>query len=343
MFVRDLGLFGELSWRHEATHVRLGARLDRIDREARAADSFIVGIAGARGDTIRQNYIAFNGPAAGETTRDDTAGAANLTVDHDLSPALTAHLGLGLTRMAPTATESYRAFLSNPSGIADLGNPDLGPETKQEIEAGLRYTTDDLRFSAQLFYAHVDDYITRRRILVTPTQIFSFRNAEARFYGGEAAFVWTPATVPGWSLTGTASSVRGKDLTTDTQQAGLPPWNATVTTRYQHTRGDQLYWIALEAAHTAGKINPNPTEAALFRDTDSYTLVSLRVGVRLNRRLTLEASLENLLDEEYYNYLTARAATGPSSTMAPAANTLAPGDNVPGVGRSLNLSARWRF
>ncbi len=174
---RDLGVFGELTWQRDANRIRFGARLDRVHREARAADSSIVGIPGARGDTIRQNYVAFNGPAAGITTRNHTTGATNLTFERDLSPALTARLGLGLTRMAPTETEAYRAFLSNPSGVADLGNPDLDPETKQEIEVGLRYATADLRLSAQVFYARVDDYIARRRILVTPTQIFSFRNA----------------------------------------------------------------------------------------------------------------------------------------------------------------------
>lgn len=345
---RDLGLFGEITWRLDASRIRLGARLDRVHREARAADSSIVGIPGARGNTIRQNYVAFNGPSAGITTRDHTTGAANLTLERDLTPALTARLGLGLTRMAPTETEAYRAFLSNPRGIADLGNPDLDPETKREIEAGLRYTTNDLRLSAQFFYARVNDYIARRRILIAPTQIFSFRNTDAEFHGGETSLVWTPASIPGWSLTAVGASVRGKDLTTGIDQAGLPPWNATVATRYQHTRGDRLYSISLEAAYTAAKTNPNPAEATRFRDTADYTLLGLRLGARLNRRLTLELSIENLLDLTYYNYLTAFAATGPSAPpgsppVIAAPNTLAPGDSVPGVGRSVNLSVRWRF
>ncbi|MCF3649679.1 TonB-dependent receptor [Synoicihabitans lomoniglobus] len=348
VLTRDLGLFGELAWQNEATRFRLGTRLDRVHRAARAADASIIGIAGARGETIRQNYVGFNGPAAGITTHDHTTGAANVTIAHDLTSAWTARLGLGVTRMAPTPTEAYRAFLSNPSGVADLGNPALEPETKKEIEAGLRYASDDLRFSAQVFYAHIDDYIQRRRILITPTQVFSFRNADARFYGGEAALAWTPTAAPGWSLTATAASVRGEDLTTAIDQAGLPPWNATVTTRYQHTLGERLLWIALETAHTAGKVNPNPTEAALFRDTTSYTLLGLRLGARVTKQLTLEVAVENLLDETYYRYLTAPAATapsGPSGSPAPAIapDTLAPGDSVPGVGRSINLSARWSF
>lgn len=348
VLIRDFGAFAEWTWHQNSTHVRFGARLDHVQREARAADASIIGIAGARGDTIRENYIGFNGPAAGITTREHTTGATHVVVEHDLNAAFSTHLGLGLTRMAPPPTESYRAFLSNPSGVADLGNPVLKPETKREIEWGIKYAAPDLHLSAQIFYAHVDDYIARRRILVAPTQVFSFRNADARFYGGEAALAWTPTRAPGWSVTATAANVRGKDLTTDIAQAGLPPWNATLSTRYQLTRGDRHYWISVEARHTAGKVNPNPTEAALFRDTAAYTLLDLRVGARVTSNLTLEASIENLFDREYYNYLTAYAATGPSAPpgsppVIAAPNTLAPGDSVPGVGRSINLSARWSF
>ncbi len=59
----------------------------------------------------------------------------------------------------------------------------------------------------------------------------------------------------------------------------------------------------------------------------------------------MEVSVENLFDQTYYNYLTASAATGPSGSPGTTTNprALAPGDSVPGVGRSFNLTARWRF
>ena len=221
---RDLGLFGELTWNREANHVRFGARIDRVDREARAADGLIIGIPGARGATIRQNYIAFNGPAAGETTRNHTVGAVNFTYEHDLSTKLTARLGLGLTRMAPTESESYRSFLSNPLGVGDLGNPALDPETKREIEAGLQYSSDQLQFTGQIFYAAIDDYIQRTLILTTPSTIFSFRNSDAAYYGAEAALVVTPTATPGLSFNASASTVQGYDRNTRIDQAGLPPW-----------------------------------------------------------------------------------------------------------------------
>ncbi len=345
---RDLGLFGELTWNREANHVRFGARIDRVDREARAADGLIIGIPGARGATIRQNYIAFNGPAAGETTRNHTVGAVNFTYEHDLSTKLTARLGLGLTRMAPTESESYRSFLSNPLGVGDLGNPALDPETKREIEAGLQYSSDQLQFTGQIFYAAIDDYIQRTLILTTPSTIFSFRNSDAAYYGAEAALVVTPTATPGLSFNASASTVQGYDRNTRIDQAGLPPWQTRAAVRYHHAIKNNPYWIELNTAYTAAKTNPNPNEATIFRDTASYTIIGLRLGTRLHQRLTLEASVENLFDVTYYNYLTAAAATGPSGPpgsppVVAAPGTLAPGDSVPGVGRSFNLSARWQF
>ena len=108
--------------------------------------------------------------------------------------------------------------------------------------------------------------------------------------------------------------------------------------RYQQSSATFRFWAQVGSRFVGAKGNPAPLENPLYTQTGGFTLVHLRSGILLFRRVRLEAGLENLLNREYTEYL-----TPPLSPFRPASGNLLPGQRVPGSGRSAWMSATLEF
>ncbi|MDD2763300.1 MAG: TonB-dependent receptor [Opitutaceae bacterium] len=309
--------------------LRLGARLDAAHSEARAAD----GLAFSR--SIRDLYVAYNGPDAVQTSRNDIAGAANALLTGRLSAAVTTSLGAGFSRQPPGASERYRAFSDALGGGYEIGNPAAGAEDKYELAWSLRWQQQKFTVNLDVFASHLPNYLHRTRVGTTmpplpPAAIvYGYRSTEAMFLGGEFEVLWQPAPDTWWRLA--AASVEGTDRIAHRRLPEIPPATLTLAAGRIWSGAGLKPWAEFGLRAAASQHNPAPDEMPVFANTSEFTLGNIRGGLTW-RSLRIVLSVENVFDRLYYDYLT------PPAGSAPASGTLRPGARIPGPGRTFTLT-----
>jgi len=353
------GAFIELekdSSNRESLHWRVGARIDKISSRAGAVDRPVKGTPGAKGGTIRENFIAFHGDNAASAERHDWTGAANVLVEYTLKEKLILHGGLGYTVASAGLGESYRSFVNALGGGVELGNPTLNREKKAEIHAGLSWRGPKILASATAFYADIDDFVQRVAISETPL-IYSFANKDARFYGAHSAVeliflehsdesmisMSEDNRVSKLTLPLTISHTRAKDVENGKGLPEVPPLEASAGLKYYRNAHNWFLdscWITLMCRYVASHDNPQPGTNPVFQDTDSYTLVDFELHAELNGNWTLNLRIANLLDEGAFSYLQPPVATGP---IGPSSGSLMGGDRIPLPGRNVQFTLGFSF
>ena len=338
----DLGVFVE-GWAElaEDWRLRAGARLDQVQSDARAADE--PGLApmmggGAPRRTVRESFVHYYGASAAEMRRSNTLGSGNLLLEWRPLEGLRAHLGGGVVARAPAVSERYFALSPAPGGY-QLGNPDLDPEMRSELELGAAWQREHVELSIQLYHRWIGDYILPTVIQNDQNVdgiggandvVRGFRNVDARMYGGEANL-----TLRAWeylSLPVTLAYVVGRNTSDGRELPEIPPFEVRAALRVE--AGERLPWWAEFGARIVtaqDRIDPAFGE----NRTPGFQLLHLRAGVELLPGLHTELGIENLSDQDYHEHLTREV---PASVGG-----LAPGDEVPEPGRSFYVTARWEF
>ncbi len=328
---QDLGAFAEYTRRlHGSWKLRLGARLDAVESEARTAD----GLAFNR--TIRALYVAYNGPAAARTTQSDIAGAANVLLSGQLAPECTTSLGAGFSRQPTGATERYRAFSDALGGGYEIGNPTARTEDKYELDWGLRWQRQTFSVSIDLFGSYLPDYLHRTVVGRTAAPappppgsvVYGYRPIEANFWGGEMGLRWEPVKDSWLQLTGT--SVEATDRDAHRQLPEIPPAAIAFAAGHAWSGGAFKPWFEAGLRSSLAQRNPAPDEMPVFANTSAFTLAELRGGFSWHG-IKVTLSIENLFNRLYFDYLSPPAAAMPSS------GSLLPGARIPGPGRSVML------
>ena len=328
----DAGAFAEYTRALTADwKLRLGARLDAAYSETRAAD----GLAFNR--SIRDLYVAYNGPDAVQTNRNETVGAANALLTGRLAPAVTTTLGAGFSRQPPGASERYRAFSDALGGGYEIGNPTAKAEDKYEVDWGLHWQQPKFTVNADLFASYLPDYLHRTRVgTTTPPPpppagaiVYGYRSTEATFLGGELEVLWQPVTDTWWRLA--AAGVAGTDRKAHRRLPEIPPGSLTLAAGRMWPDLRLKPWVELGVRAAAAQHNPAPDDMPVFADTSAFTLGNVRGGLTW-RGLRIALSVENVFDRLYYDYLSPPAAAMPPS------GSLLPGARIPGPGRTFTLT-----
>ena len=332
---QDFGAFAELThplapgWK-----IRLGARLDAAASEARAADGL------AFGRVIRSLYAAYDGPAASQTTRRETAGAANALLTGRLAPDLTTTLGAGFTRQPPGASERYRAFSDALGGGYEIGNPAADAEDKVEADWGLRWQRRQVTISLDAFASQRPNYLHRTRVgFTTPPAppppgsiVYGYRAIEARFHGAEIEALWQP--VEGSWARVAAAAVEGVDVHAGRDLPEIPPASLTFALGHRWAGAALKPWVEAGGRLVAAQRNPAPDDMPVFTDTRAFAFGRVRAGLSW-RDLRLSLALENIFNRQYFDYL------APPAGATPAGGSLAPGTRIPGPGRTVTLTVTW--
>lgn len=332
---QDLGAFAQLT--HTLTpdwKLRLGVRADAAASEARAADGL------AFGRVIRALYAAYDGAAASQTSRSETAGAANALLTGKLAPDLTTSFGAGFTRQPPGASERYRAFSDALGGGYEIGNPAADAEDKVEVDWGVQWRRRHLTVSVDTFASQLPNYLHRTQVgLTTPPAppppgsiVYGYRAIEARFHGAEIEALWQP--VEGTWARVAAAGVEGVDVHADRQLPEIPPASLTFAVGHRWSEFALKPWIEAGGRFVAAQRNPAPGDMPVFADTAAFGLGRVRAGLSW-RNLRVSLSVDNAFNRQYYDYLS------PPAGATPAGGTLIPGARIPGPGRSVTLTVTW--
>ncbi|WED66563.1 TonB-dependent receptor [Synoicihabitans lomoniglobus] len=334
--VDDFGVFAESSTDISPENsLRLGVRLDAVRSDALSAEEW------ALGRTVREQFITYNGPAAGDVSRQVFLPSANAVLAHDPAGPLSAYAGIGLATRAPDIGQRYRALLPALGGGLEIGNPDLDPETQWSLSTGVRWGTETVQATVDLFANHVDDYISRQSVgSLGPNTVFGYRPINAQFWGGEVGAIWRPSPIVEFPLSFGLTQARNADTHADL--AEVPPWELTGGLRLSPIIANRECRLSLNFRHVAPRTNPDPVNAPIYADTASFTLWHLQAEMAVTEQLHLQFGVKNLFNQDHYEYLTPPVG-GPVPAGRPGSGDLHAGERIPGPGRTLYASAEWKF
>ncbi|NIP17046.1 MAG: TonB-dependent hemoglobin/transferrin/lactoferrin family receptor [Xanthomonadales bacterium] len=192
--------------------------------------------------------------------------------------------------------------------IRALPNPDLGSETSEGFELGLRRSGGRGNFSVAIFHTDYDDFIeTRARIGVDPATgvlLFQSRNIErARIRGLDVRFVRAPEPwrgLPGeWGLHAAAYWSEGENRDSGQPLNSISPPQAVLGLAWS---SPEKSWQAnLTGTLTARQDEVDLSAGARF-ETPGYGVVDLTATYRPFEGLSVSFGAYNLGDRRYWRW-----------------------------------------
>lgn len=245
-----------------------------------------------------------------------------------LSPKLGAVVKLGDVRLfgnyargfrAPTPSQVNNFFENLAFGYTSAANPDLGPETSDSFEAGIRYATDNVGLSLTAFTADYSDFISQEVVggSFTPSDpaVYQFINLDdVSVKGVEAKANYEAEN--GFRARFAIAFADGTVKSPNSPPASLgtvDPINAILGLGYREPTGSfggemiLSYNARKEFNETTGVCS-----AACFRPDESL-IVDATAFVRIARNFKLRAGIFNITDKKYWVWSSVRglAATSP--------------------------------
>lgn len=223
---------------------------------------------------------------------------------------------------APSVTETMiGGFHPAPSPFEFLPNPDLVPETAQNIEAGLTgafenvlQDDDRLTFRAGAFRNKVKDYIGAA--FIDPDgdsgpPFFDYTDDTYQYVNISNALLWGVELEigydAGWMFASLAGShLRGDDETADTPLATIPADKLVTTLGFRFLDEKAMIgarWFAVAAQDRVPAGTPT---------SNAYNLVNLFGSYELNEYLSLAVNADNVFDEDYRAYMNGTDSPGRS-------------------------------
>lgn len=205
-------------------------------------------------------------------------------------------------------------------GSVFVPNPDLKPEKSKNIDVGFRIRTDRVFFGRDRFQFRnayfrnsIDDFIETRAIPGTSPQQFKAINVQdALIQGYEAEMGWEP--LPGLTTLGNFTYVRGRDETTDTPLATIPPMKGVLGLDYFHAPWDVTIGGRAQIVGSQDEV-PSGT-----LPTSGYTVYDLYLTwtPRWIRGFRLTAGADNVTNKEYRRHTspTPEAGVNPKVTVS---------------------------
>ena len=304
---RDLiGLFGE--WRFTYSHgeIEAGLRYNQVD--TRAGEVGATGMMGMMGQRVDTLAAEFN---SAQRQLDWQALDVVLKYRRLVSSALSWNVEIGSKSRAPSYQELYLWLpMQSTGGLADgrtyIGNLDLKEERSRELVMGISVDTGRFSVAPQLFYRRIDDYIqgvpatndiaNMVSTMMSGSTPLQFANVDAEIWGLDAA--WRYDLSASWFLDGVVTAVRGQRRDVRDNLYRLAPYNASIGLSY--SGGNWLF--RTEAIGYAEQ-----DRVAAFNNetrTPGYWLLNLGVEWQPLPSLSVQARLDNVLNESYQDHVT---------------------------------------
>jgi vitamin B12 transporter len=208
-------------------------------------------------------------------TDHETFGSAttwNAEYAFDVNSAWTLNAGLGTAFRAPDATDRF--------GFG--GNPSLDAEHSEQAQAGVAFRPagrHEIRL--ELYANDINDLID------FDFETFTLENvAEARIRGGELSYSYTGDS---FTLRGSLVNQSAEDRATGERL--LRRADESLTLNYTQNIG--RHRVGISALFSGDRVDLGGAEL------DSYALINLTAEFALGERLTINARIENLTDEDY--------------------------------------------
>ncbi len=251
-------------------------------------------------------------------------------VNRQLLPHLTGELWFGHAERSGSITERYINFL--PVGVDPyemIGNPELSSEKNNQVDLNLKYQNKGTQVQLTGFMAIINDYISSQiRDDISPKMPSSpgmrqFTNIDqAQLMGFEA--VWLQQLPAKLQHRLSLAYTYGKNKDTDEALPEIAPMDMRYKLSGNYLNNQLRPEISFRHVLKQDRIAQSFGETA----TPSFSLVDVSLNYRINKHLEVNAAVNNLLDETYYEHLT-RSVKGTSNAI-----------NAPGRSMIFTLVAR---
>lgn len=159
--------------------------------------------------------------------------SGSLGAAYNLSDRFTLKANLARGFRAPNIAELGSNGVHEGTIRYEVGNPNLRAETSLQLDAGVSYTSDHVRFSVDAFENSIDGYIFSRRVLNArgtdslvstgpDIGLFQYVQGRARLLGGEATLDFHPHPLDWLHFENSFSLVRARQLDVPADQQYLP-------------------------------------------------------------------------------------------------------------------------
>ena len=247
--------------------------------------------------------------------------SGSLGAAYNLSDKLTVKANLSRGFRAPNIAELGSNGQHEGTIRYEIGNDNLAAETSLQLDAGVSYVTDHVRFGVDAFTNSISNYIFTRRLLAAGgadslrdgTLAYKYDQGQARLYGGEVSLDFHPHPLDWLHFENSFSMVRARQLNARADERYLP-----------FIPADRLQSELRANFRRAGKRITNPyarvqLERTFAQDrfysafgtetaTPGYTLINAGVGTDVasatGRTLfSLYLTANNLFDVGYQSHL----------------------------------------
>ena len=196
----------------------------------------------------------------------------------DFADAYTASISYGTAFKAPTFNELY---------FPNYGNPELDPEESDSVEVGVDGDHDWGRWSLHAYQTEIDD------LIAYDSSTFAPANLEKTRIRGVEASVGT--AIAEWQLNAQFTWLDAENRTAGANKGNELPRRPGHTGQFDVDRAFGRY----SAGASLTVADSSYDDAANENELDSYQVVDLRASVEVARDWLVQASLNNLFDEEY--------------------------------------------
>ncbi|MDB6077672.1 MAG: outer rane heme receptor [Akkermansiaceae bacterium] len=287
-----------------------------------------------------------------------TSGYDNMSISprldlmYETSKTTRLYAGYGMGIRNPTAEELTMIF-DHPSGgyqEITVPNPELHEEMSHAFKLGYKGESTPGRFAIEGFFTKYTDFIESNvpvSRLPDGTVLSSTENVgEAIIYGFEASGEWNVGdTFKGleeWRLGLNTGRAYGENQTKNKPINTVEPWKTVGWIGYEDVNGK--YGSRLLGTYTAAVTRTDDTtmNGRMFHPPSWFTL-DLVAWWRPVEGLTLNAGLNNIFDEEYYNWGTVRRSGGHLGLDTFGGQAGSVTDRLTAPGRNFYLSATYAF
>ena len=251
--------------------------------------------------------------------------SANLGLTHKITEKLSVSLAIARGTRSPNMLERYIKLLSVGYDNYDyLGNPQLKPETNNEVDLTFKYSDPKLgNIYVNGFYSYVQDYISAEMLpssVIMPATLGApgvkqFVNVDkATFTGFEVGYTSPQAYKLGISLVAamtygripevtkyiiTAGKVTGDTLITNDALPEIPPFETTIGINYRLLKGKLIPKISYRLVSAQKHVS----EAFYEMETPGFSLLNFSVAYTVTKNINLNAGVNNIFDVSYYEHL----------------------------------------
>jgi len=277
-----------------------------------------------------------------DRNKKDNQWSGIFRASRDLTDTTRLNLGVGRKVRSPSYQERYLWLpMEATAGLADgftyIGDINLKPETSFEVTAGIDWSIGRLKFTPELYFRDVNNYIqgvpstnmvaNMFAMMMSGKPPLQFANVDAELYGFDLGYELEISD--SWLLRGNLGYVRGKRTDVKDNLYRIAPLSSFLELMYINEK----YFVALEsiAAAKQDKVSAYNTE----QKSSGWGIASLRFGIELNSAFDLSLGVENVFDKAYQDHL------GGYNRVAD--SDVALGERLYGTGRNfyLKLNASW--